>query len=84
VLAVLRDGGDAAQAAAAGLRTWLEEGRDGSEPPCRHTATRWCFRGCADPFAWRPELDLPWLPAPDEPLAVRLVRWIDDWAEART
>ena len=60
--------GDAAAAWAA----WSEPA-DGAPAVMQQPATRWCFRGCPDPFAL-PGPAVPWLPDAGAPLAVRIAR----------
>lgn len=55
---------------------------DTTPPESRLPATRACFRGLADPFTWKPHLETRWLPAPDLPLALRLMRFISQWEAA--
>lgn len=81
ILGALESGKSIDQVAMAGLSVWQEDGSDGTAAPSRLPASRWCFRGCSDPFSWRPAIEAPWLPGPDEPLAVRLSRWIALWSQ---
>ncbi len=54
-------------------------GREHEPSDAERPATRLCFRGLSDPFTWYPELDIPWLPSPELPLALRLSRFVADW-----
>jgi len=58
-----------------GYAKWCVADRQGDDvPPAAsgQPATRLCFRGLADPFRWRPGINVPWLPEAGEPWALRL------------
>jgi exodeoxyribonuclease V gamma subunit len=56
-------------------------GQAGS-PESRLLATRACFRGLDDPFAWTPDLTVDWLPQPGASLAWRLFCFVSEWEAA--
>jgi hypothetical protein len=68
----------------AGWSVWAEEKAfpGAPAPESRLPATRVCFRGLDDPFAWTPELTIDWLPEPGRPLAWRLYRFVSQWEDA--
>ena len=77
-----------------GFATWDPEDRSeySSSSESEGLATRAAFRGLDNPFLWRPDFSdepdlsdmsgLPWLPAPDQPLAWRLCLVINEWESA--
>lgn len=64
--------------------TWTEGAGFGLAGPPENSlpATRVCFRGLDDPFAWAPKVLDPWLPASDLPLAWRLYCLVSQWESA--
>ncbi len=66
----------------AGWSAWTE-GKFGDAGPAESClpATRACFRGKDDPFAYSPDLAVDWLPEPASPLAWRLFCFVSQWED---
>ncbi len=64
--------------------TWAQGTNRGAAMPPESSlaATRLCFRGLDDPFAWAPSVNVPWLPAEGAPLAWRLYCFVSKWETA--
>jgi hypothetical protein len=59
---------------------WSSDPQDNSgHPDGLLPATRTLFRGCNNPFDWRPEGLPDWLPSSGTPLAWRLMVEIESW-----
>jgi hypothetical protein len=59
---------------------WSSDRQDNmGETDSERPATRMLFRGCDNPFDWRPEGLPDWLPYPGTPLAWRVMCEIEAW-----
>jgi exonuclease V gamma subunit len=65
-----------------GCCAWADGGYGDTAPPASSLpATRACFRGLGDPFTWKPDVEIDWLPDPAAPLAWRIFRFFQQWAQ---
>ena len=62
---------------------WRKPNSNSNTPPvCDSPSTRYAFRGCTDPFLWRPEGLPDWLPNPAQPIALRISEFIALWKQS--